>query len=148
MKLCIKKFGDLTLWELYEILKLRIDVFVVEQNCPYPEADNRDQDALHVFLKDETGIQAYLRVMDCGAESEYVSIGRVVALKRGCGLGRQILLEGITAVKEYLGAETIYLEAQTYAEGFYKNAGFRRISDTFDIDGIPHIKMLLTDDKE
>lgn len=148
MKLCIKKFGELTLRELYEILKLRIDVFVVEQNCPYQEADNRDQDALHVFLKDETGIQAYLRVMDRGVESEYVSIGRVVSLKRGCGLGRQILSEGIAAAKEYFRTETIYLEAQTYAEGFYKNAGFRRISDAFDIDGIPHIKMLLTEDEE
>ncbi len=148
MKLCIKKFDELTLWELYEILKLRIDVFVVEQNCPYPEADNRDQDALHVFLKDESGIQAYLRVMERGVESEYVSIGRVISAKRGCGLGRQILLEGIAAAKEYYRAETIYLEAQTYAEGFYETAGFRRISDAFDIDGIPHIQMLLTTDEE
>lgn len=140
MKLCIQKFDELTLRELYEILKLRIDVFVVEQNCPYSEADSRDQDALHVFLKDESGIQAYLRVMDRGAESEYVSIGRVIALKRGCGLGRQILSEGIVVAKKYFRAEAIYLEAQTYAEGFYEKAGFRKISDAFDIDGIPQIR--------
>lgn len=147
MKRYIKRFDELTPWELYEILKLRIDVFVVEQHCPYPEADDKDQDALHVFLKDERGIQAYLRVMDRGAESEHVSIGRVVALNRGCGLGRQILSEGIAAAKRCFKAETIYLEAQAYAEGFYEKAGFHRISDPFDLDGIPHIKMLLSGDE-
>lgn len=147
MRLRVKRFDELTVCELYEILKLRIDVFVVEQNCPYREADNMDQAALHVFLKDEDGVQAYLRVMDRGVESEHVSIGRVIASKRGCGLGKRILQEGIAVAKERFDARAIYLEAQVYAEGFYETAGFRRISDPFDIDGIPHIKMLRAPDE-
>ena len=121
MELFVRHFDELSLRELYDILKLRIDVFVVEQNCPYPEADNKDQTAVHVFLKDEDGIQAYLRVMDRGAESEYVSIGRVIAVKRRCGLGSRILSEGIRVAADLYQADTIYLEAQTYAIGLYEN---------------------------
>lgn len=143
MELCVKKFNELSLEELYSILKLRIDVFVVEQNCPYEEADGRDQEAIHVYLKDEEGIQAYLRVMNRGVEGEYVSIGRVIATKRRCGFGTKILSEGVRVAKEYFDAEKVYLEAQTYAEGLYKKQGFKRISDDFLLDGIPHVKMLL-----
>ena len=86
--------------------------------------------------------------MDRGAEREYVSIGRVIAVKRRCGLGSRILSAGIRAAREFLHADDIYLEAQTYAMGLYEKAGFRRISDVFLIDGIPHVKMLMTFDKE
>ncbi|MBR3060412.1 MAG: GNAT family N-acetyltransferase [Oscillospiraceae bacterium] len=143
MTLQIKRFGELTAAELYRILKLRVDVFVVEQACPYPELDGLDQGALHLWLEDEEGIHAYLRVMDRGAESEYVSIGRVVVRERRRGLGTRILKEGIRAAREYLGAEAIYLEAQTYAAGLYEKQGFRPISEEFLLDGIPHVKMLL-----
>ena len=144
MELYIKKFTELTLDELYDIIKLRIDVFIVEQKCPYHEADGIDKDAVHLFIKEEGKIIAYLRIMDRGIESEYVSIGRVIAAKRRCGLGSKLLSEGIKTAQELFGADTIYLEAQTYAEPFYRKAGFKRVSDEFDIDGIPHIKMLLT----
>lgn len=143
MTLHIKRFDELTVDELYRILKLRVDVFVVEQACPYPELDGLDQDALHLWLEDETGVRAYLRVMDRGAESEYVSIGRVVARERRQGLGTRILREGIRAARERFGAEAIYLEAQTYAAGLYEKQGFRPISEEFLLDGIPHVKMLL-----
>ncbi len=143
MTLHIRRFDELTVDELYRILKLRVDVFVVEQACPYPELDGLDQDALHLWLEDETGIRAYLRVMDRGAESEYVSIGRVVARERRQGLGTRILREGIRAARERFGAEAIYLEAQTYAAGLYEKQGFRIISEEFLLDGIPHVKMLL-----
>ena len=138
-----KRFGELSGKELYEILKLRVSVFVVEQNCPYPELDDRDQDAVHVWAEDETGIVAYLRVLDRGAESPYVSIGRVVTAKRGIGLGSLVLKEGIRIAKEVFGAGSIYLGAQVYAEGFYQKHGFSRISEEFPVDGIPHIAMLL-----
>lgn len=143
MTLKIRRFGELTAEELYEILKLRVDVFVVEQACPYPELDGLDREALHIWLEDEEGIHAYLRVMDKGAESEYVSIGRVVARERRRGLGTRILREGIRAARERLGAEAIYLEAQTYAAGLYEKQGFLPISEEFLLDGIPHVKMLL-----
>ena len=143
MTLQIKRFGELTAAELYEILKLRVDVFVVEQACPYPELDGLDKKALHLWLEDEDGVHAYLRVMDRGAESQYVSIGRVVARERRRGLGTRILKEGIRAARERLGAEAVYLEAQTYAVGLYEKQGFRPISEEFLLDGIPHVKMLL-----
>ena len=145
MELYIKRFHELTIEELYSILKLRVDVFVVEQNCPYDELDDRDQDAIHVFLKDENGVQAYLRIMDKGIESEYVSIGRVVAAKRRCGFGSRVLTEGIKAAKEIFNADSIYLEAQTYAKKLYEKHGFHQISGEFSLDGIPHVKMIKTE---
>ncbi len=141
--LCVKHFQEFTVDELYEILKLRVSVFVVEQNCPYMELDDLDQSAIHVYLKDENGIQAYLRVMDKNISREYVSIGRVIAVKRRCGLGSKILSEGIRQAIENFGAKEIYLEAQTYAKGFYEKQGFRQVSEEFLEDGIPHIKMIL-----
>ena len=143
MECHVKRFHELTVDELYDLLKLRTDVFVVEQKCPYPELDGLDREALHVWLSDEEGIAACLRVMDRGAESEYVSIGRVVAARRRQGLGTRVLREGIRAAREYFCAEHIYLEAQTYAQGLYEKQGFRAISEEFLLDGIPHVKMLL-----
>lgn len=137
-----KQFHELSLEELYNILRLRVSVFVVEQNCPYMEIDGLDRDAVHVWLEDEDGIMAYLRVMDRGVENEYVSIGRVIAARRRCGLGSRILSEGIRAAEECFNAGKIYLEAQTYAKGFYEKQGFRQISEEFLLDGIPHIQML------
>ncbi len=143
MKLQTKHFKDLTTEELYALLRLRVSVFVVEQNCPYMELDNLDQEALHVWLEDEDGIAAYLRVLDRGAESEYVSIGRVISVKRRCGLGTRVLTEGIKTAMEIFDADKIYLEAQTYAKRLYEKQGFKQISDEFLLDGIPHVKMIL-----
>ena len=143
MELKIKHFNELTVEELYQILRLRVSVFVVEQQCAYPEIDDLDQDAIHVWFEDEDGIEAYLRVLDKGVESEHCAIGRVIAVKRRCGLGSRIMREGIRAAKEQFGADAVYLEAQTYARGFYERQGFRQISDEFMLDGIPHVKMLL-----
>ncbi|MBO6017233.1 MAG: GNAT family N-acetyltransferase, partial [Oscillospiraceae bacterium] len=118
-------------------------VFVVEQKCPYMELDDCDQTALHVWLEDSEGIQAYLRILKVGVISEYVTIGRVIAVKRRCGIGSRILSEGIRIAKETLGADKIYVEAQTYAKGMYEKLGFRQISEEFLEDGIPHVSMLL-----
>ena len=145
MTLHIKTYHELTLDELYAILRLRVSVFVVEQNCPYMELDSLDQKALHIWLEDEGEIKAYLRVLDRGAENEHVALGRVIAVKRRCGLGTQILSEGIRAARQYFGAEKVYLEAQTYARGLYEKQGFRQISEEFLLDGIPHVRMILED---
>ena len=142
MTLHVKRFSELTTEELYAILQLRVDVFVVEQNCPYRELDGLDQVALHVWLEEDGALQAYLRMMDRGAESEKVSIGRVIAVKRRCGLGSRILEAGIRCAEEEFSAEEIYLEAQTYAKELYEKQGFRVISGEFLLDGIPHVKML------
>lgn len=143
MKTIIKRFEELSNEELYAVLKLRFDVFILEQRCFYPELDNCDQRALHVWLEDEEGIAAYLRVMDRGVKSEQVSIGRVIAGRRGCGLGKEIMRTGIRAARERLQAGAIYIEAQQYAQGFYEKLGFHTISEPFDEDGILHVKMLL-----
>ena len=142
MLLRVRKFYELSAEELYAILKLRVNVFVVEQNCPYPELDDRDQEAVHIWLEDRDGIHAYLRIMDRGAESEYVSIGRVVTSERHQGLGSKILSEGIRLAKDIFHTDTLYLEAQTYAIPFYQSQGFEVVSEEFLEDGIPHVKMI------
>ena len=143
MELVIKHFDELSTQELFEIFKLRVSVFVVEQNCPYQEVDDADKNAYHVYLKDDTGIQAYLRVLPKGVTFDEISIGRVIAVKRRRGLGSLILSEGIKVVKERLGAESIVIEAQVYARELYEKAGFVQSSSEFLEDGIPHIKMTL-----
>ena len=142
MELFVKRFEELTTDQLYSILQLRVAVFVVEQNCPYAELDDRDQKAMHVWLEDGGEMLAYLRVMDRGVESEYVSIGRVVTAERRSGLGSRILAESIRAAKEYFHAGELYLEAQEYAIPFYARQGFAVASEVFPIDGIPHVKMI------
>lgn len=143
MELHVKRFDELSAAELYAILKLRVEVFMLEQRCLYPELDGLDRDALHVWLSDNDGVAAYLRILGRGMRSEYVTIGRVIAVRRRGGLGTQVMREGIRAARERLGADSIYVEAQTYAQHFYGRLGFRRISEPFDEDGISHVKMLL-----
>lgn len=143
MQTYIKRFDQLSTHELYQILKLRVDVFVVEQSCPYEEIDNLDYEAIHVYFKEADEIIAYLRILDKGVESEDVAIGRVISAKRRCGIGSKLLSEGIKAAKENFKAEKIYIEAQSYARKFYENLGFKQISEEFLLDDIPHIKMEL-----
>lgn len=143
MQLYVKRFQELTTDELYAILKLRVDVFVVEQRCPYPELDDLDRAALHVWLEDEAGIEAYVRVLDKGVKSLNAALGRVIAVRRRVGLGTKIVQAGIDAAREVFGADAVYIEAQTYARSLYEKLGFRQSSEEFLEDGIPHIKMLL-----
>ena len=143
MDLIVKQFHELTNEELFELYKLRVSVFVVEQNCAYQEVDDADRIAYHVYLKDKDGIEGYLRVLPGGAVFDTVSIGRVIAVKRRCGIGSKILAEGIRVAKEKFHAKCITIEAQVYARGLYEKAGFVQSSDEFLEDGIPHIKMTL-----
>lgn len=143
MELVVKHFDELSIEELFEIYKLRVSVFVVEQKCPYQEVDDADKSACHVYIKDDGGIQAYLRVLPKGAAGEDVSLGRVIAVKRRCGLGTRILSAGIDVARERLNAGRIVIEAQVYARRLYENAGFVQSSAEFLEDGIPHIKMTL-----
>lgn len=143
MNFTIKRYDELTLDELYDIIKLRVDVFVVEQNCPYYELDGKDKMAYHVFCREEEKMIAYLRVLDRGISFETVSLGRVISLKRRCGLGTELLKTGIEVAKEKYNADKITIEAQTYAKKFYEGVGFVKISDEFMEDGIPHILMEL-----
>ena len=139
MKYTVNKFSDLSLNELYEILKLRSAVFVVEQNCAYQDVDGIDRESIHVCGYDDDGLAAYLRIFLNNDDD--VQIGRVISVKRGTGAGRAILKKGIETASEYFGKRTIVLEAQVYAIGFYEKEGFRVISEPFDEDGIMHVRM-------
>lgn len=143
MELFVKKYDELTKDELYKIIKARIDVFVVEQSCSYPELDGKDIGAYHIWLSENDEIIAYLRVLDKGVSFKDASLGRVLAVKRRCGLGTMIVKEGIRVAKEKFGANRLTIEAQTYVKQMYENLGFVQVSDEFLDDGIPHIKMTL-----
>ena len=141
MELVVKKYEELTLDELYDIIRARIGRFVVEQNCPYQELDDKDRGSYHVFFRDENGIQAYLRVVDKGVGFDEYSLGRVITVARGCGLGAKLIREGVRVAKEKFGAKKLLIAAQVQASGFYAKQGFSQCSDEFMEDGIPHIMM-------
>ena len=143
MELAAKHFNELTVDELYDILKARVDIFVVEQNCPYHEVDGKDKDAYHLFLRDDDGIAAYLRVLKSGVSFDTPALGRIITTRRGEGLGAEIVREGIRFAAEKLGASELKIEAQVYARGFYEKLGFRQCSELFMDDGIEHIEMRL-----
>lgn len=143
MNIVIKKFEELSIEELYELLKIRVNVFVVEQKCPYPEVDDRDKHAYHVYIQEGGEVKAYLRVLEAGVSFDEVSIGRVLTTERGKGYANILLKEGINVAREKLNADKIKIEAQTYAKSMYEKFGFKVVSDEFLEDGIPHVQMIL-----
>lgn len=143
MNLHIKTFEQLSTTDLYEILLLRSAVFVVEQTCPYQDIDGGDYESLHVYYEDNGQLLAYLRLYLQDTETMTARIGRVISAQRGIGLGAKILSAGITAAKEQLHARHIFIEAQSYAAGFYEKAGFTVCGEEFLEDGIPHVPMTL-----
>ncbi len=142
MELKVKTFKELTTGELYEILKSRAEIFVVEQNCIYQDLDDIDYKSIHVFYQNEEGrVTAYLRLF-YNENINMVQMGRVLTLRHGAGFGKKILQEGIKIAEIRMQAEKIYIEAQKYATGFYEQFGFKIGSDEFLEDGIPHVKMI------
>ena len=139
-----KTFQELTTDELYELLRVRSEVFVVEQNCVYQDLDYDDQKSIHLCLTEGEKVVALARVCPAGTHMQEISIGRVITTERGKGYGKQIMLHAIDASMEHFGATLIDIEAQGYAKGFYEGVGFRQSSDTFMLDGIPHINMTWT----
>ena len=142
-----KTFSELTTDELYELLRIRSEVFVLEQNCVYQDLDYDDQKSVHIWLTVDGKVVALCRVCPAGTHMEEVSIGRVITAERGTGYGKRIMLEGIQAAQERFGAKRIDIEAQEYARGFYEQVGFRQSSEPFILDGIPHIRMTWTSEE-
>lgn len=140
-----KLFREMTVDELYELLRVRAEVFVVEQDCVYQDLDGDDQVSVHLWLTDGGKVVALCRVCPAGTHMEEVSIGRVITTERGKGYGKRIMLEGIKVAQEHFDAKHIDIEAQEYARGFYEQVGFRQSSEPFMLDGIPHIRMTWTD---
>jgi len=140
-----KKFDDFSSADLYALLAARIEVFVVEQECPYQELDGRDRDAYHLCGTGQNGLAAYLRLLPPGSHHPEPAIGRVmsVAGSRGYGLGRELLVRGIRGCREYFPGQTLRVSAQAHLESFYESLGFVTCSAAYDEDGIPHIDMLL-----
>ncbi|MCQ4636582.1 GNAT family N-acetyltransferase [Anaerovorax odorimutans] len=143
MKIIIKQFHELNTEELYQILKLRSDIFVVEQNCVYPDCDGRDRYAHHLFVEQNNHVVGYLRILEKGQTFDQIAIGRLVvrADYRGIGLARHMMNKALLFIDEYLHEKVVRLSAQQYLVGFYESLGFRSISEGYVEDGIPHIDM-------
>lgn len=143
----IKNFDALSTDELYEILKLRVDVFVVEQHCPYPEIDGKDRhdNVMHLIGRDSNGcVVTYLRVLPKGVSFEQASMGRVVVAfdQREKGLCRKMVRIALDWIDETWAGEPVKIGAQVYLKSFYEAFGFAPVSNSYLEDGIPHIDMV------
>ncbi|MGC4017809.1 MAG: GNAT family N-acetyltransferase [Muricomes sp.] len=140
----IKEFDELTINELYEILKVRAEVFITEQNCVYQDLDSKDKKSYHLFLEDNEKIIAYLRILPRGVSYPEAAIGRVLtqAAHRKKGISREMLKRAIDFIVDTLKEDKIRISAQRYLLEFYKSLGFQPTSDVYLEDGIEHIEML------
>ena len=145
MEFTFKHFTELTVDELYDILKLRSEIFVVEQDCVYNDLDGHDKNATHQFLKKNGEIVAYSRLLKPGSRFADYSIGRVVVKEseRGTGLGIRMMEEAKQYILHEWTGERIKISAQKYLQKFYEDLGFFVVTDEYLEDGIPHFGMLL-----
>ncbi len=144
MKITIKTFDQLSTTELYDILQLRSEVFVVEQDCVYQDIDGKDQKALHVLGEKDGKLIAYTRCFKPGDYFKEASIGRVVVSEsqREYKLGNTIMAASIEAINKQYNTKVIKLSAQCYLNKFYNNLGFKAIGEEYLEDGIPHVTMI------
>jgi ElaA protein len=149
MKITTKTFEELTNKELYEILQLRSEVFVIEQDCIYQDIDGKDNRALHVLGWEDGNLVAYARCFQSGDYFEEAAIGRILVREnyRKLGYGHKITKASIDAIKSKYEADKIKISAQTYLVIFYERHGFKTIGDRYLEDGIPHIAMLRVSEK-
>jgi ElaA protein len=141
-----KNFKELNTTELYQILQLRNEVFIVEQNCPFQDLDDKDFECFHLmgFDIESQRIVAYTRIVPAGISYKEASIGRVVTSSqvRGAGVGKDLMLKSIELLKELYGNVPIKIGAQFYLKKFYESLGFQQVSDIYLEDGIEHILMI------
>lgn len=140
----IKRFEELKLKEMYEILALRNEIFIVEQECPYQDCDGKDEKSYHLFAEEDGEIVAYLRIIEKGVSYDEISIGRVTVKKsyRGKGISREMLSKAIEFIEKDLKETEIKIQAQAYLLNFYKSFGFKEVSEEYLEDNIPHIDMV------
>lgn len=143
MNWTVKKFDELSIDELYELIRLRIEVFVVEQDCPYQELDSKDQEAIHLFGRRKGELVAYSRLFPKSVVNENSSIGRVIVKEsaRGKGYGQALLKKAIEYLEVELQETKILIHAQLYLQDFYESFGFKKVSDIYLLDGINHLDM-------
>ena len=139
----IKTFDDITTQELYSVIKARVNVFVVEQNCPYPDLDDYDQKAVHLWAENEGEILAYCRIFDKGIKYKETSIGRVITTEKGRakGLGRQLIKYALEVIENRLHQTEVRISAQDYLLRFYSDFGFVDTGKKYLEDNLPHTEM-------
>lgn len=144
IKFKVKRFDELSALEVYKILRLRAEVFIVEQECIYQDIDDKDQKALHVIGYKNEEIVAYTRLFDAGDYFKDTSFGRVVIPKkeRQYGYGHKLIKECVNAIETFFKTKAIKISAQTYLKKFYETHGFTQIGEEYLEDGIPHIGMI------
>lgn len=140
----IKTFEEFTVPELYQVLKARVDVFVVEQNCPYPDLDDYDQKAIHIWAEENGKVLAYCRVFDKGIKYHETSIGRVLTTEnaRGKSLGKLLIQYAVETIENRFHTSEIRISAQDYLLKFYAGFGFEDTGKKYIEDDIPHTEML------
>lgn len=144
MDFIVKKFNELTLDQLYKIIQLRSEIFVVEQNCVYQDLDFKDQQALHLLGLKNNKIIGYTRIFKPGDYFDNASIGRVVIDKseRKYGYGHLLMEASIKVIYKNFKTNKITISAQLYLKNFYETHGFIKLGEVYLEDGIPHIKMI------
>lgn len=144
LKFKIKRFEELSALELYQILQLRSEVFVVEQNCVYQDIDGKDLKAVHLIGEVDAKIVAYCRLFNANDYFENASIGRVAIAQdyRAQKWGHDLMQNAISGIETIIGLQPITISAQLYLKNFYEKHGFKQVSETYLEDGIPHIEML------
>lgn len=143
MEYVAKNFNELTTTELYEILKARTQVFLLEQNICCMDMDDVDYNSRHYFLEENGKVMAYLRAFYADDSKKTVRIGRVLTVNHGVGLGAEIMNKAISDIRKTMPCENICLNSQKYAIGFYEKFGFKTVSEEFLEEGILHVTMQL-----
>lgn len=140
------QFSEFDVIRLYEVLKLRQDIFIIEQNCIYDDIDGLDEFCSHLLMYSENNkLTGYLRIVPAGKKFNQVSLGRIVVRKnsRGKGLGKNLIKKGLSLAKTYQDSgSAIMIEAQAHLEEYYQELGFKTISERYDVDDIPHLQMV------
>lgn len=139
-------FEDFTPHHLYAVLKLRQNIFIIEQNCIYDDIDGLDPESMHLLLLEpDESLIGYLRIVPSGVKFDEFSLGRIAVRQshRRKGIGKDLVQKGIEIVSE-TGAQSIIIEAQAHLENFYGDIGFKTVSEIYEVDEIPHLQMILT----
>jgi len=138
-----KKFNELTTTELYEFLKSRAEIFLLEQKIICQDLDDIDYKSMHCFLENDNRVVAYLRAFYINDDKKSVKIGRVLTLEHGNGIGRMLMEKSISEIKKNFNCEKICINAQKHAVGFYEKFGFKITSGEFLEEGVVHVSMEL-----
>jgi ElaA protein len=145
MEITIKPFEQLTNYEVYNMIRIREEIFILEQDCVYVDCDKNDTICDHLLVKKNDEIIATLRIVPAGVKYEQISIGRVVVTEqvRKQGLGTKIMKEALAYIEKKYGQVPVVLSAQVSIKGLYEKSGFKVVSDIYLEDGIDHVKMRL-----